>query len=120
MLAGALCCTIGMAGVIVSDSLVVQLIGIPMAYGGLVFAFAGHQKWDERRRPVLHAYRCLPRLEAVLDPGTTTLTDTGAVTGRFRDHQIEVTGTRSTRSASSSPAPEGCLGSCTGTSRAGT
>ena len=93
MLTGALCCAIGMASVIAIDSFVVQFIGIPMTYGGFVFAIAGHQKWDERRQPVLHASRCFPRPEAVLDPCTVTRTDAGAVTGRLRGHQIEVTGT---------------------------
>lgn len=93
MLTGALGCAVGLVSVIASDRFEVELIGIPMAYGGFMLALTGHQKWDERRQPGLHAARCLPRLEAVLDPGTVARTDSGAVTGRFRDHQIEVTGT---------------------------
>lgn len=93
MLTGAVLCAVGLASVIASDSFAVEVIGIPMSYGGLTLAFVGHQKWEERRQPVLYASRCLPRLEVVLDPGTATRTDAGAVTGRFRAHHLEFSGT---------------------------
>lgn len=93
MRTGVVCCVGGLASVIASDVFVVEVVGIPMTYGGFMLALIGHDKWAERREPVLHVARCLPRLEAVLDPRTATRTAAGAVAGRFRNHHVEITGT---------------------------